>query len=101
MDLGEHPDFHNDRSPAMVCLGTFSGGHAPPEPFAELVRVVRPGGYMIFTVRNDVIERFREVMDGHERAARWRLVEVTEPRPSVPGSDQPDGTNEVFACLAR
>ena len=58
-------------------------------------------GFNIFTVRDDVIERFREVMDGHERAAKWRLVEVIEPSASVPGSDEPDGTNQVFVCLAR
>ncbi len=96
MALGEHLDFPSDHFAAIVCLGTFVGGHAPPESFAELLRVTRPEGYMIFTVRNDVVMRFREIMDAHEKAGEWRLIEVTEPYASVPGSDEPDGTNQVF-----
>lgn len=96
MTLGEHLDFPDNHFAAMVCLGTFVGGHAPPESLVELLRVTRPGGHMVFSVRNDVIAVFREAMDGHEQAKRWRLIEATDPYVSVPGSDDPHGTNELF-----
>lgn len=35
---------------AVVCAGTLTRGHLGPEPLAEMVRVVRPGGVVVATV---------------------------------------------------
>ncbi|MDA0799572.1 MAG: class I SAM-dependent methyltransferase [Chloroflexi bacterium] len=101
MALGDHLDFPDNHFAAMVCLGTFVGGHAPAESFDDLIRIVQPGAHMIFTVRNDVIAKFKGVMDAHEQAGRWQLIESTEPYESVPGSDDPHGTNQLFVYLVK
>jgi len=96
MALGEHLDFPDNHFAGMTCLGTFVGGHAPAESFDELIRIVRPGAQMIFTVRNDVIEAFKPIMDAHEQASEWVLVEKTAPYYSIPAGGDPRGTNEMF-----
>ena len=96
MILGEHLDFPDNHFAGMVCLGTFVGGHAPVESLNELIRIVQPGAHMIFTVRNDVVAQFKPAMDAHQEAGRWQFIEVTEPYYSVPGSDDPPGTNQLF-----
>lgn len=39
---------------AVICVGTMTEGHVGPEPFDEFVRVVKPGGYIVSTIRESV-----------------------------------------------
>ena len=55
--LGEELDFPTDHFTVVVCIGTFAAGHAPPASFDELVRITRPHGQIIFTVRTDMYEQ--------------------------------------------
>jgi len=59
MIMGEHLDFADDRFSGTVAVGVRSVGHAPPESFDELIRCVKPGGYVIFSVRADA-QGFKE-----------------------------------------
>ena len=99
MALGEVLDFPTDYFAVVVCIGTFAAGHAPPNSFDDLVRITRPGGHIIFTVRTNMYERggFKEKQQELQQASAWQLVEVVGPYVSVPGSDDPEGTNQVFA----
>ena len=65
MELGEPLDFSDEAFHATIAAGVFSAGHAPPESFDELVRVTEPGGYVIFSVRDDVYtsEGFEEKLE--------------------------------------
>jgi Methyltransferase domain len=54
MVLGEAPGFDNGSFSAAVSIGVFTTNHAPPEAPDELVRVVEPDGWVIFSVREDV-----------------------------------------------
>jgi SAM-dependent methyltransferase len=54
MALGEPLRFGSGSFSAAVCVGVFTTNHAPPEALDELVRVVGPGGWVIFSVRDDV-----------------------------------------------
>jgi len=38
---------------AVGCFGAFGPGHAPPRSLEELARVTRPGGVVVFNVRED------------------------------------------------
>ncbi len=97
--LGGPLDFPSDHFGAVVCIGTLVGGHAPPSSFDELIRITRPGGRLVFTVRSDVYfgGGFKDRQEELEAAGAWKLLEVTQQFVSVPGSDQPEGTNIVFA----
>jgi SAM-dependent methyltransferase len=52
--LGESLSFRTARIDCIVSTGTFTTGHAPASAFDELVRITKPGGYLIFTVGSTV-----------------------------------------------
>jgi hypothetical protein len=60
-----------------------------------LIRVTKPGGHMIFSVRTDVYEDngFREKQEALEREQKWQLLETTEPFAHLRfGRPQPQGS---------
>ena len=81
MVLGEHLDFPDAHFAAVIATGVFTQGHAPHSSFDELLRVTRPGGHLVFNVRDDIYEQqgFRERQDELEAAGRWRLRERSDP----------------------
>ena len=98
MELGGRLDFPDDAFGSVVSTGVFAAGHAPPESFDDLIRVTKPGGPMIFSVRTDVYEDsgFREKQEALEREGRWQLLEVTDPFAHLRFED-PDLKVQVFA----
>ncbi len=102
MELGKQLDLPTDAFSAVVATGVFAAGHAPPESFDELIRVTRPGGHVIFSVRTDVYEEggFKEKQEALEREGRWRLLEMSEPFSHVRYED-PELKVRVFAYQVR
>ncbi|NEP78534.1 MAG: class I SAM-dependent methyltransferase [Okeania sp. SIO3B3] len=47
--LGETLDFPTNFFDAIICVGVFTYSHAPNSAFDELIRITKPGGYIIFT----------------------------------------------------
>ncbi|HCV28427.1 MAG TPA: class I SAM-dependent methyltransferase [Dehalococcoidia bacterium] len=86
MVLGETLEFETDSFDAVTCVGVLTFGHAPASSLREFVRVTRPGGYVIYTVRPDVREQggFIELEDELTEAGLWKLAEVTDEFPSLP-----------------
>ena len=80
MVLGEPLSFDAASFSAAVCVGVFTTNHAPPEALDELVRVVEPYGWVIFSVRDDVYrnEGFEEKQASLEKEGRWRRVAMSE-----------------------
>jgi MFS family permease len=74
--LGDELDYATGEFDGVVSAGVLTVGHAPAECLDELVRVTRPGGHVIFTLRSDQTppgydEKIAELQDTH----RWQLVE--------------------------
>ena len=89
MVLGKPLGFDDASFSAAVCVGVFTTNHAPPEALDELVRVVEPEGWVIFSVRDDVYlkEGFEEKQASLEKVGRWRRVTMSEAfSPSPPGT---------------
>ena len=80
MVLGEPLGFDGSSFSAAVSVGVFTTNHAPPEAFDELVRVVESGGWVIFSIRDDVYrkEGFEEKQASLEKEGRWRRVTMSE-----------------------
>ena len=79
--LGEPLPFADASFAAVLASGVFTAGHAPAESLDELVRVTRPGGRLVFSVR-DVVhdgQGFRERQDALEAEGRWRGLESLGP----------------------
>ena len=80
MVMGEPLGFDGGSFSAAVCVGVFTTNHAPPAALDELVRVVEPDGWVIFSVRDEVYweEGFEQKQAALEREGRWRRVTMSE-----------------------
>ena len=80
MVLGEPLGFASGSFSAAVSVGVFTTNHAPPAALDELVRVVEPGGWVIFSVRDDVYRDggFEEKQASLENEGLWRRVAMSE-----------------------
>lgn len=86
--LGEPLDYETDSYDAVVSAGTFTPGHAPPEGFDELIRIVKPGGVICFTLRHDVVpDGFYETFERLTNEGRWEQQFVGEPFQGMPGGE--------------
>jgi predicted TPR repeat methyltransferase len=81
MVLGEPLAFADAAFASVVATGVFTLGHAPVSCLDELIRVTRPGGHVVFTLREELFEGggFRERQEALEARGRWRLVEASRP----------------------
>ncbi len=80
MMMGEPLGFTTDSFDATICVGVLTVGHAPASSLDELVRVIRPGGYIIFTLNTDTYKNsgFKEKLVALESGGMWKLVEESE-----------------------
>ncbi len=97
MVLGEPLGFASGSFPAAVSVGVFTTNHAPPAALDELVRAVEPGGWVIFSVRDDVYRDagFEEKQASLENEGRWRRVTMSEPFQPFPAGNTPH-LNHLF-----
>ena len=80
MALGETLDYVTDSFDAAISTGVFTAAHAPASSFDEIVRIVKPEGYVIFTLSTDSYENagFKEKFEALEYEGKWRLVEASD-----------------------
>ena len=97
MVMGEHLDFPTDSFTAVISVGVFTVGHAPVGSFDELVRVTKPGGYIVFTLRPDLYEEgeFKEKQEALEAEGKWKLVEKSESIQLLP-KGEPDVFHQIW-----
>jgi predicted TPR repeat methyltransferase len=74
MVLGEALDFESNSFQHGYAVGVFTEGHAPPESFDELARIIRPDGYFVFSIRDDVYRDrgYREKINEMVDRGSWR-----------------------------
>lgn len=97
--LGEPLDFPDGRFAGVVAAGVFTAGHAPAESFAELCRITRPGGLVIFGVRADGDHGapYQAEQQRLEAAGRWRLEAASEAYPAfLVSPEEAHVLNRVF-----
>ena len=97
MTLGETLAFETGQFDAVISIGVFTLGHAPVSSFDELVRVTKPGGYIVFSLRTDMIDDgFKEYFAGLESSGKWKLAEATEPFQPLP-KGEPEVFHQIWA----
>ncbi len=96
--MGEPLSFGTNSFDAIISVGVFSPGHAPASSFDELIRIVKPGGYIIFTLRPDFYQSsdFKEKMAYLEISKIWELVEVGKQFKCLP-KGEPNMYSQVWA----
>ncbi len=86
--LGERLPFDDDQFAASLCIGAMAPGHAPPETFEELVRVTRPGGAIVVTLRVDKgVDEYTNLIDALESERAIGVALRSEPFASMPFAD--------------
>ena len=93
--LGERLPVPTDAYDAMVSAGTFTFGHAPASSFDDIVRVVRSGGYLVFTLPAEGDpEGYGEKYEELSEARRWSMIEWGDAFFSVPDVE-PDTQHRI------
>jgi SAM-dependent methyltransferase len=97
MVMGEALDFATGSFDSTISIGVLTLGHAPASSFEELIRVTKPGGYIVFSLRPDVYEGggFKEKMTELENAGKWKLVETSEEKQVLP-KGEPDVFHQIW-----
>jgi predicted TPR repeat methyltransferase len=77
-DLCKPLAIEDDTYDAVVCTGAFTYGHVDPDAFDELIRITKPGGHIVFTVREGAYEDhdYRRRMIELELADAWELLSL-------------------------
>ena len=63
---------------AAMCVGVFTHGHVSSEGFNELCRIVKPGGYICFTINEGVFEKygFKEMIGDFQSRKIWEVISL-------------------------
>lgn len=86
--LGERLPYEDDRFAAAVCAGVFTIAHASPQGLDDLLRIVRPGGHVVLTVKDKLFEEaFEAHLDQLVRSGRCRVAEMTPSYLSMPNQE--------------
>ena len=97
MVMGEMLGFDTDTFDAAIGVGVLTVGHAPASSLDELVRVIKPGGCVAFTLRPDIYEEngFRAKQEQLVSDGKWELVEATDAFYGMP-KGEPDVQFQVW-----
>lgn len=95
--LGDSLPVDSDAYDAAVACGVLTTGHAPASCLAELVRIARPGGHVVFTLRSDrPPPGFDEAIAALAESGRWELVERGDAFQAMP-TGEPEVLVRVWA----
>lgn len=84
--LGDALPFADNKFGGIISCGVFSTGHVGAEALNELVRICRPGGAMVLTVKETLWNGgFSTTVDTLAAEGRLDVREITEPYVSMPG----------------
>ena len=98
MTLGEELGYEADSFDAVISVGVFTTGHAPPHAFDEVVRITMSGGFIVFSLRVDLYEEggFKEYQAAMEDRGEWKLAEVSDPFHPLP-KGEPEVIHRIWA----
>ncbi len=102
MVLGEPLDFADNAFSAVISSGTITPGHAPPETFQELIRVTKPNGLIVFSLRVDAEQdpAYAIQIEKHSEAKNWQHVYTTPDFQTMPyGEPAVRNCVQVFRVL--
>jgi predicted TPR repeat methyltransferase len=84
--LGGPLPFADGTYAGIVSAGVFTSGHVGAEGLDELIRILKPGGVMVLTVKNTLWESgFAARLGEIEALGIAHKVEATQPYVSMPG----------------
>ncbi len=97
MVLGEPLSYATDSFDAVISVGVMTLGHAGPDSFDELLRITKPLGYIVFTIKTDVYLKngFKEKQEEMESKKLWEVIDVSDEFHPLPAGE-PEVLNQVW-----
>lgn len=89
MKLGDRLEFPDHSFAAVMCCGTITPKHAPAHSFDELVRVTKPGGVIVFSLRDDAGQEpeYPGKLESLESEKQWRAIFKTRNFRGMPNDE--------------
>lgn len=87
--LGDQLSFETASIDCIVSTGTFTLGHAPASAFDELARILKPGGYFIFTIGGTLWSEAG--FEAKIKSLPFAETETTKPYNPMPSSKTESG----------
>lgn len=80
----------DDAYDGVECVGVLTYLPESLDVLHEFCRVVRPGGTIVLTQRNDIFEQrdFSATLDEVVSLGKWEVLEVSDPQPYLPEHDE-------------
>lgn len=98
--LGQPLSYQDNYFALVASSGVFTQGHAPLAGFDELLRIVRPGGHLVFSIARTYLDGlFEEKRRQLEQQQLWRFVAASERYNSAPLEDELISQVFVFEAL--
>ncbi|PWW02110.1 methyltransferase family protein [Hoeflea marina] len=95
--LGGELPFPSDRFAAIISTGVFTAGHVGSEGLDDLVRICRPGGVIVLTIKDLMwASSFGAHVASFEEKGMLKLIDDTGPYISMPG----EAGTEPSRCVA-
>ncbi|MCY0096698.1 class I SAM-dependent DNA methyltransferase [Hoeflea ulvae] len=95
--LGGELPFPSDRFAAIISTGVFTAGHVGVEGLDDLIRICRPGGVIVLTIKDLMWgSAFAAYVAGFEARNMLKLIDDTGPYISMPG----EAGTEPSRCVA-
>lgn len=91
VDMQKTPlPFEEDSYDGLMCVGVLTYLPDSASILSEFCRIVRPGGTMVLTQRNDILKEraFPSVLKDLERRGVMREARVSEPQPYLPENEE-------------
>ena len=82
----------------ITCVGVTT--YLNPEVIKDWVRLVRTGGYIVFTVKSGVLDKWKASQDAMEQSGQWKSVSTSKPLYYLPGLRDPK-QERVFVFVYR
>lgn len=88
---------------AAACVGVMTYIEDAPSLFVDLCRIVRAGGYILFTQRDDLWEQkdFSALLDDFETRKLWKPLSVSNAAPYLPNNEEFSDTIRVIQVLCK
>lgn len=96
--------FDADEFAGVVCVGVLTYLPDTDALMREFCRIVRPGGLVVFTQRDDLFRErdFPGVLQGLEAAGLWEKISVSEPQLYLPGNAEfSDKIKVIYSVFRR
>ena len=102
-DLQRRLAFVDDDFTGLICVGVMTYVPNVDAAWRDFARVVAPGGVVVITQREDLWDErdCRSIIDALAAEGVWAPIEVTEPRPYLPGNDKYADAIGVHYIAAR